>query len=79
MIGHSMGAASLLEAIVCCNAVKEDVAPPTINFELKDENCDVDCISNRKRSFPIEYAMNNSYAFGGANSSIIFKKFREDC
>ncbi|KXZ17818.1 3-oxoacyl-ACP synthase [Bacillus nakamurai] len=79
MIGHSMGAASLLEAIVCCNAVKEDIAPPTINFELKDENCDVDCIPNRKRSFPIEYAMNNSYAFGGANSSIIFKKFRDDC
>ncbi|MBY8914109.1 beta-ketoacyl-[acyl-carrier-protein] synthase family protein [Bacillus sp. YC2] len=79
MIGHSMGAASLLEAIVCCNAVKENIAPPTINFELKDENCDVDCIPNKKRSFPIEYAMNNSYAFGGANSSIIFKKFRDDC
>ncbi|MCM3372158.1 beta-ketoacyl-[acyl-carrier-protein] synthase family protein [Bacillus velezensis] len=79
MIGHSMGAASLLEAIVCCNAVKEDVAPPTINFELKDINCDVDCIPNNKRSFPIEYAMNNSYAFGGANSSIIFKKFRDNC
>ncbi|MGG4268303.1 beta-ketoacyl-[acyl-carrier-protein] synthase family protein [Peribacillus simplex] len=78
MIGHSMGAASLLEAIVCCNAVDQNIAPPTINFEKEDENCDIDCIPNEARQFNIEYAMNNSYAFGGANSSIIFKKFREN-
>ncbi|MGG4409260.1 beta-ketoacyl-[acyl-carrier-protein] synthase family protein [Niallia taxi] len=78
MIGHSMGAASLLEAIVCCNAVNQNIAPPTINFETVDENCEVDCIPNEARQFNIEYAMNNSYAFGGANSSVIFKKFRDN-
>lgn len=78
MIGHSMGAASLLEAIVCCNAVNQNIAPPTINFDTVDENCEVDCIPNVARRFNIEYAMNNSYAFGGANSSVIFKKFREN-
>ena len=78
MIGHSMGAASLLEAIVCCNAVNENTAPPTINFEIEDENCDIDCIPNTARNFHIEYAMNNSSAFGGANSTVIFKKFSEN-
>lgn len=78
MIGHSMGAASLLEAIVCCNAVNQNIAPATINYDMKDENCDVDCIPNKARKFNIKYAMNNSYAFGGANSSVIFKKFQNN-
>lgn len=78
MIGHSMGAASVLEAIVCCKAVNQNIAPPTINLDTNDENCDVDCIPNKSRQFNIEYAMNNSYAFGGANSSVIFKKFRSN-
>jgi len=75
MLGHTMGAASALEAITCSLAARYDVLPPTINFETPDPECDIDCVPNRARKHTVNIAMNNSYAFGGNNASVIFKKF----
>ena len=75
MLGHTMGAASALEAIACSLAVKYDVLPPTINFETPDPECDIDCVPNVARKCTVNIALNNSYAFGGNNASVVFKKF----
>ncbi len=74
MIGHTMGAASAIEAAVCSLAVAEDRVPPTMNFHHPDPECDLDCIANEAREMPVEVAMNNAYAFGGNNASVIFRK-----
>ncbi len=74
MLGHTMGAASALEAIACTLAVKHDIIPPTINFETPDPECDIDCVPNRARKQAVNIALNNSYAFGGNNASLVFKK-----
>ncbi len=73
MIGHTMGAASAIEAAVCSLAVAEDRVPPTIHFEQPDPECDLDCVPNRAREVRVGAAMNNSYAFGGYNASMIFR------
>lgn len=75
MLGHTMGAASALEAITCSLIVKNDMIPPTINFETPDPECDIDCVPNQARKHKVNIAMNNSYAFGGNNASLILKKF----
>ncbi|MCP4655636.1 MAG: beta-ketoacyl-[acyl-carrier-protein] synthase family protein [bacterium] len=74
MIGHTMGAASAIEGVVCTLAVAEDRVPPTINFEEPDPECDLDCVPNQSRELPVEVAMSNAYAFGGNNASVIFRK-----
>jgi len=74
MIGHTMGAASAIEAAVCALAVAENRVPPTMNFRQPDPDCDLDCIANEAREMPVEVAMNNAYAFGGNNASVIFRK-----
>ncbi len=75
MLGHTMGAASALEAIACCLAIKNDMIPPTINFETPDPECDIDCVPNQARRHTVNIALNNSYAFGGNNASLVLKKF----
>jgi 3-oxoacyl-[acyl-carrier-protein] synthase II len=75
MLGHTMGAASALEAITCALVVKNDVIPPTINYETFDPECDVDCVPNEARKHKVNIALNNSYAFGGNNASLVLKKF----
>ncbi len=75
MIGHTMGAASALEAITCSLVVKNDIIPPTINFETPDPECDIDCVSNHARKHTVNIALNNSFAFGGNNASLVIKKF----
>ena len=77
MLGHTMGAASALEAIACALAVKNDIIPPTINFETSDPECDIDCVPNQARRHAVNIALNNSYAFGGNNASLVMKKFIE--
>lgn len=72
MIGHTMGAASAIESIVCCLVIKEGVIPPTINYETEDPECDIDCVPNQAREYKTNYALNNSFAFGGNNASIVF-------
>lgn len=75
MLGHTMGAASALEAIACALIVKNDIIPPTINYETVDPDCDIDCVPNQARKYTVDIALNNSYAFGGNNASLIIKKF----
>ncbi|HEX9059366.1 MAG TPA: beta-ketoacyl-[acyl-carrier-protein] synthase II, partial [Clostridia bacterium] len=75
MLGHTMGAASAIEAIACALAVKNDVIPPTINYETPDPECDIDCVPNHSRKHAVTIALNNSYAFGGNNACLVLKKF----
>ena len=74
MLGHTMGAASAIESGVCALAVAEDRVPPTIHFSEPDPECDLDCVPNVARELPVRVAMNNAYAFGGNNASVIFRK-----
>jgi 3-oxoacyl-[acyl-carrier-protein] synthase II len=74
MLGHTMGAASALEAIACALTVKNDIVPPTINYETPDPECDIDCVPNVARKHIVNIALNNSYAFGGNNASLVLKK-----
>ena len=73
MIGHTMGAASALEAIACVLATRYDKVPPTINHELDDAECQVDCVPNTSRVNKTRMALNNSFAFGGNNACVVFK------
>jgi 3-oxoacyl-[acyl-carrier-protein] synthase II len=75
MLGHTMGAASALETIACALVIKNDIIPPTINFETPDPECDIDCVPNQARKHVVNMALNNSYAFGGNNASLVLKKF----
>jgi 3-oxoacyl-[acyl-carrier-protein] synthase II len=74
MLGHTMGAASALEAIACVLAVKGSKVPPTINHETADPECHIDCVPNFYRGLPVRYVLNNSFAFGGNNACSIFGK-----
>jgi nodulation protein E len=71
--GHGLGAAGALEAIVTLGAMREQIAPPTINFKEPDERCNIDPIPNEARKMPIATAMSNSFAFGGINAVLILK------
>ncbi|TAH37092.1 MAG: beta-ketoacyl-[acyl-carrier-protein] synthase family protein [Planctomycetota bacterium] len=72
MIGHTMGAASALEAIVCSLAVDTGWIPPTMNYETPDPDCDLDYVPNKAREKRVQVALNNAYAFGGNNSCVVF-------
>ena len=74
MLGHSMGAASALEAVSTILSVKFNIIPPTINYETHDPECDIDCVPNEARNHHIDIALNNSFAFGGNNASLVFGK-----
>jgi 3-oxoacyl-[acyl-carrier-protein] synthase II len=75
MLGHTMGAASVIEAIACALAVTHDIVPPTMNYETPDPECDIDCVPNKARRHSVTVALNNSYAFGGNNACMVLKKF----
>ncbi len=75
--GHMLGAAGAIEAIVCAKAISDKFVPPTINYKVPDEECDLDIVPNKGRNVEIKYAMSNSLGFGGHNSSIILKKFED--
>jgi len=75
MLGHSMGAASAIEAISCCLAISNGVIPPTINYETPDPDCDIDCVPNKAREQDVNIALNNSFAFGGNNACVAFGKY----
>jgi 3-oxoacyl-[acyl-carrier-protein] synthase II len=74
MLGHTMGAASAIESAVCALAVADDRVPGTMNLVELDPECDLDCVPNAARELTVAVAMNNAYAFGGNNASVIFRK-----
>lgn len=74
MIGHLLGAAGAVEAVFTSLAVKEGIAPPTINLDDPDEQCDLDFIPHTARELPINHALSNSFGFGGTNGTLIFSR-----
>jgi len=71
MLGHTMGAASVIEAITCCLTIKEGAIPPTINYKTPDIECDIDCVPNEARKKTVNAALNNSLAFGGNDACLV--------
>ena len=76
MIGHSLGAAGAIEAVVCVKAIVEQFIPPTINLEQPGPECDLDYVPRQGRSAKIEHVLSNSFGFGNCNASLIFSKAR---
>jgi len=76
MLGHTMGAASAIETAICVLAIAEGHIPPTINYETSDPECDLDYVPNQERECRVDVAMNNAYAFGGNNASLIVRRYR---
>lgn len=75
MTGHAMGATAAFEAAFSVLALRDQVAPPTINLDEKDPECDLDYVPNTAREMPLQVVMSNSFGFGGHNVSLIFKAF----
>jgi 3-oxoacyl-[acyl-carrier-protein] synthase II len=73
--GHMLGAAGAVEMIVCAKAIQTDTVPPTINYEYPDPECDLDFVPNVAREMKVNVVVNNSFGFGGHNSSIVARKF----
>lgn len=71
MLGHTMGAASILETIACCCAIAEYIIPPTINFVTFDPECNIDCVPNKLRETKVNTVLNNACAFGGNNACLV--------
>jgi 3-oxoacyl-[acyl-carrier-protein] synthase II len=76
MTGHLLGAAGVAEAIFCILAIRDQVAPPTINLDNPDEGCDLDYVPHTARQMPIEVAVSNSFGFGGTNGTLVLRALR---
>ena len=74
MIGHALGAAGSVEAVICVLALRDQVAPPTINLDNPDEGCDLDYVPHRAKEMPMRASLSNSFGFGGTNGTLIFKQ-----
>ena len=77
MTGHLLGAAGAVEAIFSVLALRDQVAPPTINLDEPDEGCDLDFVPHEARKMPIEVALSNSFGFGGTNGSLVFRRYAD--
>jgi 3-oxoacyl-[acyl-carrier-protein] synthase II len=76
MIGHSIGAAGAIEAVVCSLTLENQFIPPTINYKEKDPDCDLDYVPNEGRNAKIEHVLSNSFGFGSSNACLIFSKLK---
>jgi 3-oxoacyl-[acyl-carrier-protein] synthase II len=74
MLGHLLGAAGAVEAIFSILAIRDSIAPPTINLHEPDEGCDLNLVANKAQQRNIDYALSNSFGFGGTNGTLLFKK-----
>jgi len=77
MIGHLLGAAGAVEAIFTLLAMRDNICPPTINYETPDPDCDLDYVPNSARSHIVDVGLSNSFGFGGTNSTLVFKRFKD--
>ncbi|MFV0424190.1 MAG: beta-ketoacyl-ACP synthase II [Bacilli bacterium] len=78
MTGHLLGGAGAIEALICVKALQDQVAPPTINYKVADEELDLDYVANSARDTKLEYVMSNSLGFGGHNASVILKRWNNE-
>ena len=77
MTGHMMGATGALEAIVCIQAIRQGLIPPTIHLDTPDPECDLDYVPNVARQAEVDLAISNAFGFGGHNAVLAFRRFRE--
>ena len=77
MHGHALGAAGALEAAATLAALRFGIIPPTANFTESDPECDLDVVPNTPRRADVEWALSNSFAFGGLNAVIALRRFQE--
>jgi 3-oxoacyl-[acyl-carrier-protein] synthase II len=75
MLGHLLGAAGAVEAVATVLTIKNGIIPPTINYETPDPECDLNYVPNEAIEKEVNYAISNSFGFGGHNGTILFKKF----
>ena len=76
-LGHLLGAAGAVEAIICTKAIENSLVPPTINYQVEDEECDLDIVPNEERKQDLKVVMSNSLGFGGHNACIVMKKYAD--
>ncbi len=76
MVGHLLGAAGAVEAVYSTLAIRDQVAPPTINLDNPDDGCDLNLVPHTAQEMPIDVAMSNSFGFGGTNGTLVFRKFQ---
>jgi len=77
MVGHMLGAAGGAEAVFTVMAVRDQVAPPTINYTTPDPECDLDYVPNTARDLKIDVGITNSFGFGGTNGTLVFSRFKD--
>lgn len=75
MTGHLLGGAGGMEAGITSLAIREGILPPTMNYEIRDPDCDLDYVPNRARPAEVDYALSNSFGFGGTNAALLFKRY----
>jgi 3-oxoacyl-[acyl-carrier-protein] synthase II len=76
MIGHTIGAAGAIEALVCALTIEHNIIPPTINHQHKDPDCDLDYVPNEARKTKIDIALSNAFGFGGSNATLILRRYK---
>ena len=77
MTGHIMGATGAIESVFCALAIRDQILPPTINYETPDPLCDLDYVPNEARPGRVDVCLNNAFGFGGHNSTLVIRAFRE--
>jgi 3-oxoacyl-(acyl-carrier-protein) synthase len=77
MTGHALGAAGALEAIACVKTIENNTVHPTVNYETKDEECDLDYVPNKARKVNVDITLSNSFGFGGQNACLIIGRFND--
>jgi 3-oxoacyl-[acyl-carrier-protein] synthase II len=75
MMGHLLGAAGGVEAVICILSICNEIVLPTINLDNPDPECDLDYVPHKARKMGINHALSNSFGFGGTNACLLFKKF----
>ncbi|MFW5976559.1 MAG: beta-ketoacyl-[acyl-carrier-protein] synthase II, partial [Bacillota bacterium] len=75
MTGHLLGAAGGIETIISALSLKDQIVPPTINYENPDPECDLDYVPNQARKEKVNFVLNNSFGFGGQNACLLLKKY----
>ena len=75
MLGHSVSAAGAIEAVACALTLRDQMAPPTVNLENPDPQCDLDYVPNAARSARVNTVLSNSFGFGGHNDCLVFRRY----